>query len=448
MAEYFVDADGNLVMMGDEGVEIGRTSPGSSLPSVKIGSATVQVNNPLDLQVEGDVGVEYNLEFLNNGISYINSAGPLVISAGDPNSYENLTITTSGTGDIIADIADSTSGFKVVGTTSDVFTIDTSGNVTIGGVNATDSDLTVKRNISTQGGNLTLNQLSTPANITVTPVGTAGTTTYGYRVSAINGNGETLASATIETTTGNATLDTTNYNRILWDAVAGATGYKVYGRTSGSELLMTTVNSPTLYYNDTGADTPSGDLPSANTTGGNITYPSAYGPKRSIILTASGATIPTTGGAAQTKVDGTNHTYYVLDFDDTADESAYWHWTMPDSYDGNTIDITYYWEAAAITGEVGWCFQAVGIAPNSAEDIDSALSSAVCEVDTAQGDANDLASVTESAVTSNFAAGEYVAFKVFRDADETTVGAGNDDLVGDARLVKVKIEYSVSSESD
>jgi uncharacterized protein YkvS len=414
----------------------------------KITQATVEIAQPLDVQVEGDVGIEYNLSFMNTSTSFINSAGPLTISAGDSNSYENLTLTTSGTGDVIVDIAGSTMGFRIVGTETTVFNVDGSGNVVIGGVNSSNADLTVKRNITTQGGNLALGSLATPSGVAVTPVGTAGSTTYGYRISAINGNGETIAATTVSTATGNATLSATNYNRITWSAVTGATGYKVYGRTSSSELYMATVNSPTLLYNDTGTVTPSGALPTSNTTGGTITYPATGGPKRSIILTAAGAETPTTNGAAQTKVDGTNHTYFVLDYDATTDESAYWHWTMPDSYNGGAIDITYYWEAAATSAEVGWCFQAIGVQANNAEDVDSALSSAVCEVDTAQANANDLALVTELQATSNFAAGDYVSFKVFRDADQSTVGAGNDDMAGDARLVKVKIEYGVNAESD
>jgi len=425
------DGTGDIFDLIDAGVSI-----------FKVGQATVDITRPLDLQVEGDVGIEYNLQFMNNASSYITSAGPLILSAGDTNSYENLTLTTGGTGDVVIDIAGSTLGLKVVGAASQVFSIDPSGNVMIGGTDSGDGNLTVKGNISTQGGNLDLNSLSTPSSVAVAPVGTAGSTTYGYRISAINDNGQTLASATTTTTTGNATLSSTNYNRVSWGAVAGATGYKVYGRTSGSELLMATVDSPVLMYKDTNANTPSGALPTTNTTGGNnITYAATNGPKRSIILTAAGAETPTSNGAAQTKVTGTNHTYYVLDFDTSTDESAYWHWTMPDSYDGGAIDITYYWEAAVTSGTVSWCFQVVGIAANSAEDIDTELSSAICEVDTAQGNANDVASVTETQATSNFAAGEYIAFKVFRDVSA-------DNMAGDARLLKVKIEYSVNAESD
>jgi len=426
------DGNGDFVNILDNGVSI-----------FKIGQATVDIMRPLDLQVEGDVGVEYNLRLLNNATSYITSAGPLTISAGDNNSYENLTLTTSGTGDVIIDIASSTLGFKVVGLTGKVFSVDSSGNVVIGGVDAGSGDLSVKGDISTLGGNLNLNSLSTPAGVAVTPAGTTGSTTYGYRVSAINGNGETLASTTVSTSSGNSTLSSSDYNHISWSAVVGATGYKIYGRTAGSEQLIGTVNSPTLYYNDASMTAPSGALPTENTTGGNITYSSSTGPVRSLILVPSGATIPATGGASQVKVDGTNQSYYVLDYDEATNESAYWSWTMPDSYDGGTIDVTYYWEAAATSGDAIWCFQSVGITSNNSEDIDSALGSAVCEADTAQVGANDLASVTETKAVSGFAAGDYVAFKVYRDA-----AAGGDSMSGDARLVKVKIEYHVNNESD
>lgn len=110
-----------------------------------------------------------------------------------------------------------------------------------------------------------IDNLSAPT-VSVTNIGSAGATTYGYRVSAINSVGETLASSTVVTTTGNASLTGSNYNRVSWTRVIGATGYKVYGRTSGSELLMATVTTA-LHYDDTGAATPSGALPSSNTTG-------------------------------------------------------------------------------------------------------------------------------------------------------------------------------------
>jgi mRNA-degrading endonuclease toxin of MazEF toxin-antitoxin module len=76
--------------------------------------------------------------------------------------------------------------------------------------------------------------MSVPGTPTITVVGATGAANYGYRVSAITQNGETTAGTGATTATGNATLDATNYNRVSWSAVAGATGYRGYGRTGGT----------------------------------------------------------------------------------------------------------------------------------------------------------------------------------------------------------------------
>jgi hypothetical protein len=110
-----------------------------------------------------------------------------------------------------------------------------------------------------------LESIGTPIGVAVNTVGTSGATTYGYRISAINSVGETLASATVTTTSGNASLTTSNFNRITWNRVFEATAYNVYGRTSGSELLISQTTH--LHFDDTGAITPSGALPSVDTTG-------------------------------------------------------------------------------------------------------------------------------------------------------------------------------------
>lgn len=115
--------------------------------------------------------------------------------------------------------------------------------------------------------------LTTPIGLTVTPTGAAGTTSYSYRVSAYNANGETLACTSVATTTGNATLSGTNYNALAWTAVSNAVGYVIYGRKAAAsngigETKMATVT--TNAYNDTGVDNPSAILtpPEGNNTGG------------------------------------------------------------------------------------------------------------------------------------------------------------------------------------
>jgi hypothetical protein len=61
-----------------------------------------------------------------------------------------------------------------------------------------------------------LSLLQPPLIPTVTPVGTAGSTTWAYKITTVNGLGETTVSPSGQTTTGNATLSGTNFNQLSW----------------------------------------------------------------------------------------------------------------------------------------------------------------------------------------------------------------------------------------
>ena len=86
-------------------------------------------------------------------------------------------------------------------------------------------------------------------------------TKYSYRVSAVNLQGETLASTETSITTGNQDNTVT----VNWTSVPGATGYRIYGRTQGAEQLIATVGTGTLSFIDFGVITPSGAPPTTNT---------------------------------------------------------------------------------------------------------------------------------------------------------------------------------------
>ena len=109
--------------------------------------------------------------------------------------------------------------------------------------------------------------LDTPENLSITNFGVAGSTTYNYYVSAVNSAGETLT-ATATTTTGNATLTSSNFNRISWNKAWGASSYKIY---NDSGLLSSTSN---LHYDDIGSVASASSLPTQNTTGYNSQYTS------------------------------------------------------------------------------------------------------------------------------------------------------------------------------
>ncbi len=134
--DLFVDADGNVVLTGRGGVElVGPTVSSGQLPGVKVGAATVEIGKPLAVNVGGDVGFDYDIQFLNTGTSYITSEGPLKILAGDANHVEDLTLGTQGTGGVIVDIQGASTtynGFKVLGDRGTVFTVTANGNVGIG----------------------------------------------------------------------------------------------------------------------------------------------------------------------------------------------------------------------------------------------------------------------------------------------------------------------------
>lgn len=126
-------------------------------------------------------------------------------------------------------------------------------------------------------GGLRVITLDTPVNTThqaVTTGGSLAADTYYYRVSATNAFGETLAS----TETSIATTGATSIVRVRWTPVPGATGYKVYCRATGAQELCATLTSDgyadnlgtldLIHWIDDGSVTPSGALPTANTTGG------------------------------------------------------------------------------------------------------------------------------------------------------------------------------------
>lgn len=124
-------------------------------------------------------------------------------------------------------------------------------------------------------------QVATPVSAACTTgAGTLAPATYYYRVSAINAVGETEAFAEVSHVLGG--VGGVNVN---WEATSGATGYKIYGRSTGAELLMDTVGAVTTWLDD-GSVTPSGVLPVENTTNGvqiNYDYPEVGTPQSFVL---------------------------------------------------------------------------------------------------------------------------------------------------------------------
>jgi len=186
------------------------------------------------------------------------STSPGVVSSGNvgigtTNPTAKLTITQSGTGNIV-EIYDSS--YKVF-------------QVADGG------ELTLWRNATLSGANLTISPLSPPTGLSLATSTSAGScatsTTYYYRITAVNPNGETLGSTEVSITTG----DSDTAIEVSWSPVEGATGYKVYRSTSsisdGSSVTLVDneIKTTTSFTDDCSADG-TASIPSSNTTGGNL----------------------------------------------------------------------------------------------------------------------------------------------------------------------------------
>jgi hypothetical protein len=107
--------------------------------------------------------------------------------------------------------------------------------------------------------------LTTHGAPTVAPVGVGGSTTYTYQVVAVDARGyRTAPTATGTTTTGNATLNSSNFNRISWFKVEGAVEYHILKNGTANRLAV--VSAPLLTVDDTGQTTSGYTPPVRNET--------------------------------------------------------------------------------------------------------------------------------------------------------------------------------------
>ena len=112
--------------------------------------------------------------------------------------------------------------------------------------------------------------LSTPSAPTITNNGAAGATTWTYRVEALNRDQTSIASGAGSTATGNATLTSSNSNRVTWSAVTGATSYRIWRTVAGTSPTTTGaigITGNVTTFDDTGLAGDAATFPSAVTGG-------------------------------------------------------------------------------------------------------------------------------------------------------------------------------------
>jgi hypothetical protein len=135
-----------------------------------------------------------------------------------------------------------------------------------------------------------------------------------------------------------------------------------------------------------------------------------------------------------------------MDFDGVTKEYATWEITMPPSYDGSTLLPIFHWFTATgdATKGVRWGFQCVGLADGTARN--TALGTAQEVTDGVNATANvNLISAATPAITpgGSAAGGNEMRFVAYRLPTH-----GDDDLAGDARLLRIIVTWGTDSYSD
>jgi len=158
----------------------------------------------------------------------------------------------------------------------------------------------------------------------------------------------------------------------------------------------------------------------------------------------AGTMYPTTtaGCSNHVKVETTagRPDIFVLDFDASADENAQFSVAMPSYWNELTVTYQVYWTTTATdTDGVSWSVAGVAVSDNGT--IDVAFGTAVVVDDDALSAAEDLCVTVESSaltIAGSPAAGDLCYFNIERDVSDT-----NDDMAEDARLVGIKIFYTI-----
>lgn len=141
---------------------------------------------------------------------------------------------------------------------------------TIGGLEPDDSAHQLVANVNFADWQVNIIDSSPPPGLGSIPPPSANTTSPGslsaghkyYRVSSINQNGETVPCAEVDVDNTTSAVD------LSWQRVPNATGYRVYGRSTGAQEYMAEVQGvDETTWHDDGSITPSGAMPGANTTG-------------------------------------------------------------------------------------------------------------------------------------------------------------------------------------
>lgn len=134
----------------------------------------------------------------------------------------------------------------------------------ITGINASGETVGSNEKTVTTIASLAAPVLAVPTTATTGGTGLAASTTYFYKVTALNDAGQSLGSNERSIATG---AGATNSISLSWAAVTGATGYRVYrGTAAGAESIYYFVGATTTFVDQGSSANVAGTVPTTNTS--------------------------------------------------------------------------------------------------------------------------------------------------------------------------------------
>ena len=117
-----------------------------------------------------------------------------------------------------------------------------------------------------------------PTSVTTTPQGSSGSTTYSYKITAVSEEtAEESSVVSTNTTSGNATLSDTNFNRIAFSAASGAGSYNIYKEDNGLYGFIGATETTTFDDKNIAADLDDTAPKARNPFDSSSNYPGAIG---------------------------------------------------------------------------------------------------------------------------------------------------------------------------
>lgn len=169
--------------------------------------------------------------------------------------------------------------------------------------------------------------------------------------------------------------------------------------------------------------------------------------KQTIWIPAAAMTARVSNGAAVGTTETSTYKVVLktLDFDQSTDEFAQFDVRMPKSWNEGTVTAYFLWSSAISgTNAVVWGLQGVAISDGDALDVAWGTAQTVTDSQvTGSGYLMQSAETSAITIAGTPAAGDWVKFQVYRDADN-----GSDTLAGDARLHGVVLIYTTDAIND